>query len=100
MPLDNKGSDNKAASGQDRQKPNVGFGQEATVDNSVTEEKEDKKADKEERESSTQLAQNSSEIDKATLKEIDKQYNAHYQMGTNNLDSIFKSANDEITTNI
>ena len=100
MPLDNKGSDNKAASGQDRQKPNnVGFGQE-TVDNSVTEEKEDKKADKEERESSTQLAQNSSEIDKATLKEIDKQYNAHYQMGTNNLDSIFKSANDEITTSI
>ena len=63
-------------------------------------EKEDKKADKEERESSTQLAQNSSEIDKATLKEIDKQYNAHYQMGTNNLDSIFKSANDEITTSI
>lgn len=100
MPLDNKGSDNKAASGQDRQKPNVGFGQEATVDNSITEEKEDKKADKEERESSTQLAQNSSEIDKATLKEIDKQYNAHYQMGTNNLDSIFKSANDEITTSI
>ena len=99
MPLDNKGYDNKAAGGQDRQKPNVGFGQE-TVDNSVTEEKEDKKADKEERESSTQLAQNSSEIDKATLKEIDKQYNAHYQMGTNNLDSVFKSANDEITTSI
>lgn len=98
MPLDNKGSDNKAAGGQDRQKPNVGFGE--TVDNTITEEKEDKKADKEERESSTQLAQNSSEIDKATLKEIDKQYNAHYQMGTNNLDSIFKSANDEITTNI
>ena len=97
MPMDNKGSENKAASGQDRQKPNVGFGQE-TVDNSVTEEKEDKKADKEERESSTQLAQNASEIDKATIKKIEQQYDQHYQMGTNGIDSIFNEIEDMTTS--
>ena len=97
MPMDNKGSENKAASGQDRQKTNVGFGQE-TVDNSVTEEKEDKKADKEERESSTQLAQNASEIDKATIKKIEQQYDQHYQMGTNGIDSIFNEIEDMTTS--
>ena len=97
MPMDNKGSENKAASGQDRQKPNVGFVQE-TVDNSVTEEKEDKKADKEERESSTQLAQNASEIDKATIKKIEQQYDQHYQMGTNGIDSIFNEIEDMTTS--
>ena len=97
MPMDNKGSENKAASGQDRQKTNVGFLQE-TVDNSVTEEKEDKKADKEERESSTQLAQNASEIDKATIKKIEQQYDQHYQMGTNGIDSIFNEIEDMTTS--
>lgn len=98
MPLDNKGSDNKAASGQDRQKPNVGFGQETVTDKSTTEAKEDKKADKEERESSTQLAQNASEIDKATIKKIEQQYDQHYQMGTNGIDSIFNEIEDMTTS--
>lgn len=96
MPMDNKGSENKAASGQDRQ--NVGFGQETVTDKSTTEAKEDKKADKEERESSTQLAQNASEIDKATIKKIEQQYDQHYQMGTNGLDSIFNKIEDMTTS--
>lgn len=98
MPMDNKGSENKAASGQDRQKPNVGFGQETVTDKSTTEAKEDKKADKEERESSTQLAQNASEIDKATIKKIEQQYDQHYQMGANGLDSIFNEIEDMTTS--
>ena len=98
MPMDNKGSENKAASVQDRQKPNVGFGQETVTDKSTTEAKEDKKADKEERESSTQLAQNASEIDKATIKKIEQQYDQHYQMGANGLDSIFNEIEDMTTS--
>lgn len=94
MPMDNQGSENKAASGQDKQKPNVGFGQETITDKSTTETNEDKKADKNERESNTQLAQNSSEIDKATMKQIEQQYDQHYKMGTNGLDSIFSEIED------
>lgn len=88
MPLDNQGTDNKTGS-KDSQKPQVGFGEE------TIEDKEDKnKIEKDEDKENINEAKSSSDIDKATLKKIDEQYTKHYQMGTNNIDSIFKSAED------
>lgn len=91
MPTDNKGSDNRAASGQDRQN-NVTTGQETITDSTKTDKNNE--PDKNQRESNIEQAETSSEITKATLKEIDKQYTNHYQMGTNGLDSIFDQIED------
>lgn len=91
MPTDNQGTQNKAAQPKDNNRPNVGFGEEKVDNKAETENPE-----KAERENDVQQAQTGSEIDKATLKEIDKQYTQHYEMGTNNLDSIFSKAEEEM----
>ena len=92
MPTDNQGTENKPAQPKDSNKPNVGFGEETVTDKSKTDESQE--PEKAERENDVQQAQTSSEIDQATMKKIDEQYNQSYQMGTNGIDSIFKRAED------
>ena len=92
MPTDNQGTENKPAQPKDSNKPNVGFGEETVTDKSKTDESQE--PEKAERKNDVQQAQTSSEIDQATMKKIDEQYNQSYQMGTNGIDSIFKRAED------
>ena len=92
MPTDNQGTENKPAQPKDSNRPNVGFGEETVTDKSKTDESQE--PEKTERKNDVQQAQTSSEIDQATMKKIDEQYNQSYQMGTNGIDSIFKRAED------
>ena len=96
MPTDNQGTENKPAQPKDSNRPNVGFGEETVTDKSKTDESQE--PEKTERKNDVQQAQTSSEIDQATMKKIDDQYNQSYQMGTNGIDSIFKRAEDLMAT--
>lgn len=96
MPTDNQGTENKPAQPKDSNRPNVGFGEETVQDKKNDEEIENQDNDKQ----NVNEAQTSSEIDKAEAKkleainEINKQYIAHYNEGTNGINSIFNRAED------
>ena len=94
MPTDNQGTENKSAQQKDSNKPNVEFGEETVQDKKNDEQIENQDKDKE----NVNEAQSSSEIDKATMKKIDDQYNQSYQTGTNGIDSIFKRAEEMMAT--
>lgn len=94
MPTDNQGTENKSAQQKDSNKPNVEFGEETVQDKKNDEQIENQDKDKE----NVNEAQSSSEIDKATMKKIDDQYNQSYQTGTNGIDSIFKKAEEMMAT--
>ena len=90
MPTDNQGTENKSAQPKDSNKPNVEFGEETVQDKKNDEQIENQDKDKE----NVNEAKSSSEIDKATMKKVDDQYNQSYQTGTNGIDSIFKRAEE------
>ena len=94
MPTDNQGTENKSAQQKDSNKPNVEFGEETVQDKKNDEQIENQDKDKE----NVNEAKSSSEIDKATMKKIDDQYNQSYQTGTNGIDSIFKRAEEMMAT--
>lgn len=74
MQTDNQGAKKDSTQPKDSQKPNVTFGEEKVADNTDNKTTDTTKTNKKENTKNTDEAKSSSELDKAAIKEEQKQY--------------------------